>query len=192
MSMSSPYALASLDKLQIGHIRHFDNLSRQPPNQWELMKGKGYGQDDFGGFRFQLAYMAYALALTHKHRLPAAPGLFKPIFERLIEKILLPEVWMYWRDVSRGGSIFNAHLAENYREEWNPVGRDNIMYSAYVQSMALLYSYLLTTIATRSLVRSLPLLVLFLGRRGKALRVRPEFAERSHLLADGAVRLSRR
>ena len=54
----------------------------------ELMKGKGYGQEDFGGFRFQLAYMAYALALTHKHRLPAAPGLFKPIFERLIEKIL--------------------------------------------------------------------------------------------------------
>ncbi|OKO89160.1 hypothetical protein AC629_07385 [Bradyrhizobium sp. NAS80.1] len=140
--MSSRYAFESLDKLQIGHIRHFDNLSRQPPNQWKLMKGKGYGQEDFGGFRFQLAYMAYALALTHRHRLPAAPGVFKPVFERLIEKMLLPEVWMYWRDVSRGGSIFNAHLAANYREEWNPVGRDNIMYSAYVQSMALLYGYL--------------------------------------------------
>jgi len=140
--MSGPTALKSLDKLQLGHIRHFNNLSRQLPNQWELMKGKGYGQEDFGGFRFQLAYMAYALALTHKHRLPAAPGLFKPIFERLIEKMLLPEVWIYWRDVSRGGSIFNAHLADNYCEEWNPVGRDNIMYSAYVQSMALLYNYL--------------------------------------------------
>ena len=55
---------------------------------------------------------------------------------------MLPEVWMYWRDVSRGGSIFNAHLSENYREEWNPVARDNIMYSAYVQSMALIYNYL--------------------------------------------------
>ena len=43
--MSSPYALESLDKLQVGHIRHFDNLSRQPPNQWELMKGKGYGRE---------------------------------------------------------------------------------------------------------------------------------------------------
>lgn len=140
--MSSPYAFESLDKLQIGHIRHFGNLSRQLPNQWDLMTGKGYGQEDFGGFRFQLAYMAYALALAHRHRLPAAPGVFKPIFERLIEKMLLPEVWMYWRDVSRGGSIFNAHLSANYREEWNPVGRDNIMYSAYVQSMALLYNYL--------------------------------------------------
>jgi len=31
------------------------------------MQGKGTGQDDFGGYRFQLAYMAYALALTHRH-----------------------------------------------------------------------------------------------------------------------------
>jgi hypothetical protein len=140
--MRTDYASAGLDASQLGHLRHFANLSRQLPNQWELMKGKGYGQEDFGGYRFQLAYMAYALALTHRHRLPAAPGVFKPIFERLIEKMLLPEVWMYWRDVSRGGSIFNAHLAPNYREEWDPVVRDNIMYSAYVQSMALMYNYL--------------------------------------------------
>jgi hypothetical protein len=133
---------AGLDRLQLGHLRHFSNLARQLPNQWELMKGKGYGQEDFGGYRFQLAYMAYALALTHRHRLPAAPGVFRPTFQYLIEKMLLPEVWMYWRDVSRGGSIFNAHLVSGYREEWNPVARDNIMYSAYVQSMALLYHYL--------------------------------------------------
>lgn len=127
---------------QLGHIRHFDNLARQLPNDWSLMQGKGTGQDDFGALRFQLAYMAYALALTHVHRLPNAPGVFKPVFERLIEKITMPEVWLYWRDVSRGGAAFNAHLSEQYREEWNPVARDNIMYSAYVQSMALMYNYL--------------------------------------------------
>jgi Linalool dehydratase/isomerase len=140
--VSEIYAFRGLDTSQLGHIRHFANLAWQLPNQWDLMKGKGYGQEDFGGYRFQLAYMAYALALTHRHRLPAAPGLFKPIFERLMEKILLPEVWMYWRDVSRGGSIWNGHLAANYREQWDPVARDNIMYSAYVQSMALMYHYL--------------------------------------------------
>ena len=127
---------------QLGHLRHFDNLSRQLRNDWSLMQGKGLGQEDFGSLRFQLAYMAYALALTHVHRLPNAPGVFKPIFERLIEKITMPEVWLYWRDVSRGGAWFNAHLSENYHEEWNPVGRDNIMYSAYVQSMALMYNFL--------------------------------------------------
>ena len=127
---------------QLGHLRHFDNLSRQLPNDWSLMQGKGTNQEDFGGYRFQLAYMVYALALTHRHRLPAAPGLFQPVMQRLIEKMLHPEVWMYWRDVSRGGNVFNAHLADSLGERWDPVGRDNIMYSAYVQSMALMHDYL--------------------------------------------------
>ena len=133
---------APLDRAQLGHLRHFDNLSRHLPNDWSLMQGKGQGQDDFGSYRFQLAYMAYALALTHRHRLPAAPGAFRPTFQRLIEKILEPDVWLYWRDVSQGGSVFNAHLADRLHEEWDPVAKDNIMYSAYVQSMAHLYAYL--------------------------------------------------
>ncbi|MDP9901085.1 linalool dehydratase/isomerase domain-containing protein [Variovorax ginsengisoli] len=132
----------TLTDRQVGHLRHFANLSRQLPNDWSLMQGRGTGQDDFGGYRFQLAYMAYAMALAHRHRLPAAPGVFKPVFERLIEKMLLPEVWMYWARVSQGGSVFNMHLSDKLKEEWDPVGRDNIMYSAYVQSMALLYNYL--------------------------------------------------
>lgn len=140
--MSRDTETAGLDALQLGHVRHFDNLSRQPPNDWSLMKGRGIGQDDFGGYRFQLAYMLYALALSHLYRLPAAPGLFKPIYERLFEKLLLPETWTYWHDVSRGGTIFNQHLAHTYKEEWDPVARDNIMYSAYVQSLALLFNYL--------------------------------------------------
>lgn len=131
---------AELATEQVGHLRHIANLSRQLPNDWSSMSGKATGQDDFGGYRFQLAYMTYALALTHRHRLPAAPGLFKPTIERLVEKMLLPEVWLYWRDTSRGGAAFNAHLP--LQEEWDPVGRDNIMYSAYVQSMALLHQYL--------------------------------------------------
>src|ERR1700746_870498 len=73
---------------------------------------------------------------------PPPQAWFKPSFERLIEKMLLPEVWMYWRDVSRGGSIFNAHLSSQYQEEWDPIARDNIMYSAYLQSMSLMYHYL--------------------------------------------------
>ena len=75
------------------------------------MQGKGLGQDDFGGYRFQLAYMTYAMALAHVHRWPAAPGLFKPLFEKAIAKMLHPEVWIYWKDASRGGAVFNAHLS---------------------------------------------------------------------------------
>src|SRR5262249_16337520 len=131
-----------LDTLQLGHIRHIDNLSRQQPNDWSYMSGRAAHQEDFGGYRFQLAYMAYALGLTYFYRLPAAPGVFQPTFQRLIEKMLHPAVWMYWRDVSRGGAIFNAHLSDQLSEQWNPVERDNIMYSAYVQSMALMYDVL--------------------------------------------------
>ena len=131
-----------LDQWQLGHLRHIDNLSRQRPNDWSLMTGRAVNQEDFGGYRFQLAYMAYALGLTYFHRLPAAPGVFRSTFQRLIEKMLHPAVWMYWRDVSRGGAIFNAHLSDQLSEQWNPVERDNIMYSAYVQSMALMYDVL--------------------------------------------------
>src|SRR3954452_14480338 len=92
----------SLDEQQLGHLRHWDNLSRQLPHDWSLMQGKGLGEDDFGSLRFQLAYMIYGLGLTHRHRLPAAPGVFRPMIQRLIDKLLLPDVWMYWRDVSRG------------------------------------------------------------------------------------------
>lgn len=131
----------TLTREQLGHLRHWDNLSRQLPNDWSLMQGKGVSQDDFGGYRFQLAYMIYGLALVHRHRLPAAPGLFQPTIQRLVGKLLEPEVWLYWRDLSRGGSAFNAQLGE-LPEEWDPVVRDNIMYSAYVQSAALLHDYL--------------------------------------------------
>lgn len=131
-----------LDEAQLGHLKHWDNLSRRLPHDWSLMQGKGAGEDDFGSYRFQLAYMIYGLALAHRHRLPAAPGLFRPAIRRLVEKLLMPDVWLYWRDVSRGGMVFNAHLADGYHEEWDPVARDNIMYSAYVQSCALLHDHL--------------------------------------------------
>lgn len=137
--------MAQLDNEELGHLRHFDNLSRRQRNDWSLMQNKSVGQDDFGGYRFQLAYMVYALALTHRNRLPAAPGFFRPAIRRLIDKLLEPEVWLYWRDTSRGGAPFNAHLADRLGEEWDPVVRDNIMYSAYVQSCALLHDYLFGT-----------------------------------------------
>ena len=51
--MSDNFARVGLDSVQVGHLRHFINLARQLPNQWDLMKGKGYGQEDFGGYRFR-------------------------------------------------------------------------------------------------------------------------------------------
>lgn len=130
-----------LDALQVGSLRRILNLSAQLPDDWSGMLGRTTLQEDFGALRFQLAYMAYALALTHVHRLPAAPALFRGAFDRLIGKMLSPDCWLYWHYVSTGNGPFNASLGE-LPAEWDPVVRDNIMYSAYVQSMALLYHYL--------------------------------------------------
>lgn len=103
--------------------------------------GRSTLQEDFGALRFQLAYMSYALALTHVHRLPAAPGLFRGPFDSLIQKMLSPDVWTYWHYVSTGNGPYNQSLGE-LPAKWDPVASDNIMYSAYIQTMALMYHYL--------------------------------------------------
>ena len=130
-----------LDEKQIGSLRHIGNLARQLPNDWAHMMGPSYLGGDFAAFRYQLAFMAYALGLAHFHRLPAAPGVFKQTFEKLIEKMMIPEVWYYWRDVSVGGGIFN-HEAGLAEPQTDPIAKDNIMYSAYLQSMSLMYNVL--------------------------------------------------
>jgi hypothetical protein len=130
-----------LDDKQIGHIRRIRNLAAQLPDDWSGMMGRSSLQEDFGALRFQLAYMAYALGLAHLHRLPAAPGVFRKPFEQLITKILSPDVWTYWHYVSTGNGLLNKSLGE-LPPRWNPVQTDNIMYSAYVQSMALMFHYL--------------------------------------------------
>lgn len=136
-------AQRGLDRFQLGHIKHFEQMSKRQPGDWSGMQGIAATQgDDFNGYRFQLAYAAYALALAHKHRLPNAPAMFQSTFQRLIEKLRRADVWMYWRDISRGGSMFNAHLAEQYTEQWDPVAQDNIMYSAYLQSVPAMYNVL--------------------------------------------------
>ena len=130
-----------LDERQAGSLRHIVNLSERLADDWSGMLGRSTLQEDFGALRFQLAYMSYALALTHVHRLPAAPAVFKDPFDRLIQKILSPDVWLYWHYVSTGNGPFNRSLGER-PAEWDPVANDNIMYSAYVQSMALMFHYL--------------------------------------------------
>ena len=133
--------IPELDDKQVGALRRILNLSAQPPGDWSGMMASDNFGEDFGAFRFQIAYMSYALALAHVHRLPAAPGVFQKPFQKLIEKILSPDCWIYWSHVSTGNGPLNKSLGELPRR-WDPVAEENIMYSAYVQSMSLIYHYL--------------------------------------------------
>ncbi|WAO91159.1 Ldi domain-containing protein [Fusarium falciforme] len=132
-------SLALLDKKQAASIRHIGNLARQLKGDWSNMMGPTDLNDGFGAYRFQIAYGAYTLALAHFHRLPAAPGVFKPTLERMIEKMCHPDVWYYWRDASTGGGVGNTPRKE---PDANPIEKDNIMYSSYLQTMTLLYNSL--------------------------------------------------
>ena len=134
-------AVPELDDKQTGALRRILNLSAQLPGDWSGMMGRDTMGEDFGAFRFQLAYMSYALAVAHAHRLPAAPGVFQKPFQDLIQKILSPDCWIYWSHVSTGEGPLNKSLGK-LPQRWDPVAEENIMYSAYVQSMALLYHYL--------------------------------------------------
>ncbi|SCO49151.1 SCO2-Protein involved in stability of Cox1p and Cox2p [Fusarium fujikuroi] len=128
-----------MSKKQVASIRHIGNLARQLKGDWSNMMGRMDLNDGFGAYRFQLAYSFYALALAHFHRLPAAPGLFKSTMEKMINKMLSPDCWYYWRDASTGGGIARTPRTEGWVD---PVTKDNIMYSAYVQTMTLLYNSL--------------------------------------------------
>jgi hypothetical protein len=126
---------------QVGSIRHIDNLSRLPRGDWHHMTGPLPLQEDFNAYRYQIGYMSLALALAHYHRLPAAPAAFRGTLDRLIQRMLEPDVWWYWRDTSTAGGFGGIALPQ-LPSKSDPVAQDNIMYSAYLMDMTLLYTML--------------------------------------------------
>ncbi|MDQ0745831.1 hypothetical protein QF034_000062 [Streptomyces africanus] len=131
-----------LDDLQLGHLRHFENLSLLPDGEWRHMGGIDPGQEAMDAYRYQLAYLAYSLGLAHYHHLPAAPAAVKPAFERIVAKMLRREVWAYWKETSRSGPFLDPDLTE-LREGWtDPVARENIMYSGHLYAMTSMHAAL--------------------------------------------------
>ena len=131
-----------LDPLQLGHLRHIQNLANQPDGEWSKMGIPDPGQEWLDSYRYQLAQMAYAIGLAHYHRLPAAPAVFRATFDSLIRKMLRREVWGYWKDTSQSGVYVNPDIKE-LRKGWtDPVVRENIMYSGHLSAMVGMYSML--------------------------------------------------
>ncbi|KAH8693554.1 hypothetical protein BGW36DRAFT_398874 [Talaromyces proteolyticus] len=103
-----------LSKEQAGHLRHFYNLSAANDEP---------AQEFLDAYRYQLATMVYAAALTHFHRMPAMRTLFQRLIRRLIYKMLRREVWGYWYLTSQSGIRLDPDLKE-LRKPWaNPFER---------------------------------------------------------------------
>lgn len=132
-----------LAAVELGHLRHIHNLAAQPPGDWSRMGGMDPGQELIDAYRYQLAHLAYALALAHFHHLPAARGVCRQTFKNLIDKMMRREVWGFWRESSKGSAFFDPSLT-TVREQGkvNPVGEENIMYSGHLAAMVGLYSVL--------------------------------------------------
>ncbi len=134
--------LPLLTDQQLGHLRHIERLAFQPDGEWSMMGAIDPGQEDLTAYRYQLAQAAYAVGLAHYHHLPAAPGLFRKTFDRLIHKMLRREVWSYWRETSRSGPRLDPDL-KVLRDGWtDPVKRENIMYSGHLHAMVGMYAML--------------------------------------------------
>ena len=120
--------LPKLTREQCGHIRHIHNLVSQPDNDWTFM-GADSGQEYDDAFRYQLSAMTYAVGAAHYHRLPALRSVFRSLIQKLIAKMLLPEVWGYWYLTSQSGKKVDPDLKE-LRKPWaDPVCKENVMVS---------------------------------------------------------------
>ncbi|KAH6613841.1 hypothetical protein C7974DRAFT_437228 [Boeremia exigua] len=131
-----------LDSLQVGHLRHFYNLAHQLDGEWYLMGSPEPAQEFLDAYRYQLATMAYASAVTYYHRTPALRSAFKPLVRQLIHKMLLRGCWGYWFSTSHSGKFVDPSITE-LRKPWaDPVVRENIMYSGHLLLMTSLYAML--------------------------------------------------
>ncbi|KAL8837436.1 MAG: hypothetical protein Q9170_002520 [Blastenia crenularia] len=134
--------LPKLSREQCGHLRHFHNLVSQPDGDWSFMGGASAQDHDEGSYRYQLAFMAYAAGAAHYHRLPALRSVFRSLLEKMISKMLHPEVWGYWYLTSQSGIKLDPDLKE-LRKPWaDPVCKENVMYSGHLLVMVSLFSML--------------------------------------------------
>lgn len=134
--------ILSLDPKQMGHLRHIIRLSRQAPGDWSDMGPFDPTNEGDDAYRYQLAYMAYTLAVVQQQYLPAYRELFKETFQRLIEKMMRHDVWGYWELTSKGSKVMDPDL-EVLVEGWvDPVVGKNVMYSGHLLMMVGLYEML--------------------------------------------------
>jgi hypothetical protein len=53
-------------------------------------------------YRYQLAFMTYALALAQYHKTPAYQELYQQAMDSLIKKMTRRDVWGFWAESSKG------------------------------------------------------------------------------------------
>jgi hypothetical protein len=105
----------------------------QPLDDWDVYDWSEKAQRDTRSVRYQLNWLQWALAIGQYTRTPAFSGYLAEGQRRLIERMRDRRIWGYWRGENIAGNLdFNA----------DPVRKDNIMFSGYLELMVGTYAVL--------------------------------------------------
>jgi hypothetical protein len=132
----------SLSKKELGHVQFLVKVAQQPLGDWSYMGGREEGQEGMEAYRYQLGYMAYALALAQYHKTPAYRELYQKAMDNLIQKMVRKDVWYYWEETSKGFTATNPPQRGRGLGWLDPVVEKNIMYSGHLINMVELYHML--------------------------------------------------
>jgi hypothetical protein len=116
-----PPRMPELSAEDLAHQRHVLELGLQP-----LEKFDGFSlteQWQLGAVRYQLGDVQSAIAIGQYVHTPAFHGYVSLAQRNLIDKYTQPIVWRYW---------FYENLMGNLRWDPDPITRDNIMLSGYM------------------------------------------------------------
>jgi len=132
----------SLSAKELGHVQFLVQVAQQPPGDWSYMGGREEGQEGMEAYRYQLGYMAYALALAQYHKTPAYRELYQKALDNLIQKMIRKDVWYYWQNTSKGFTATDPPQRGRGLGWLDPVVEKNIMYSGHLINMVELYHML--------------------------------------------------
>ncbi|OGP56207.1 MAG: hypothetical protein A2V67_04655 [Deltaproteobacteria bacterium RBG_13_61_14] len=135
-----PSTYPQIGQEEMAQLRWTLKLASQPLDDFSNLEGAN--QFGMQAYRYQIAFMTYALALEQYHKLPAFRELLQPAVDRLIQKIIQRPVWEFWAEVSRGVPTLEPKGNRPYPEVHDPVGDINIMYSGHLGHMIGLYEML--------------------------------------------------
>lgn len=117
-----------LSEAQVAHSRLLLQRALQPVG--ELAGFDRIDQFQTASLRYQLNFLGYALALMQSQYTPNFHGYLSEAQRRLIDQYLQRPIWRYWR---------LENLWGNLRYNPDPVGKDNIMLTAYLAQQVGMY-----------------------------------------------------
>ena len=123
-----------LDDKQLGQLNYIVRLSNQDDGDWSNMESvpDSLGADD--GYRYQLAFMSYALNIAYYNYTPAYRELAERTSNNLIRKMFLFDSWSDWPAISKGVPMMDPDLKSPLPTRYDPAV-DFVMYSGHLHQM---------------------------------------------------------